>query len=394
LSPFLKKIYLLNLALLILLGYALNLSSAKLSHAAAKNDTASKKKQIELIEADLSKEKAQLLKYYIHEKELLEELTAIENQIKKKKETVEELNNLITINRKELKEQQKGLEQMKKSIAEKEKLLSARLAAFYKNAKRGYLHLLTAADGLLQLNHNIKYITIIAKEDQRVMKQMAENQRKYQEEVSRIEKQLLKITELEEKETTSLTSIRNNLEKEALLLAKIHKEKEFHETIVQELELASRRLKEVLLDLEKLDSETLSPLPADFAEHQGRLSLPVYGKIISDTGKFESLPDKNHKGLYIGSAVGTDVKAIFPGRIDFAGQLKGYSQVIVINHGNRYFTISAYLSGIEKEQGDTVVKGEVIGQTGETGLAAGPGLYFELRKGGIALDPVTWLKVN
>lgn len=87
-SPFLKKIYLLNLALLILLGYALNLSSAKLSHAAAKNDTASKKKQIELIEADLSKEKAQLLKYYIHEKELLEELTAIENQINKKKETV------------------------------------------------------------------------------------------------------------------------------------------------------------------------------------------------------------------------------------------------------------------------------------------------------------------
>jgi len=92
--------------------------------------------------------------------------------------------------------------------------------------------------------------------------------------------------------------------------------------------------------------------------------------------------------------LGAEVKAVFSGRVDFSGQLKGYGEVIVINHGSRFFTISAYLLQRDKEEGEKVSEGEVIGQMGRTGLLTGPGLYFEIREKGIPLEPLDWLEVH
>ena len=92
--------------------------------------------------------------------------------------------------------------------------------------------------------------------------------------------------------------------------------------------------------------------------------------------------------------MGSEIKAIYPGRVDYSGILKGYGQVIVINHGGRYFTISAYLNERKKVEGDSVSQGDVIGYVGEAGLITGPALYFEIRKGEENLNPLKWLKVN
>ena len=101
-----------------------------------------------------------------------------------------------------------------------------------------------------------------------------------------------------------------------------------------------------------------------------------------------------HKGIFIKGPIGAEVKAIFPGRVDFSGWLKGYGQIIVINHGSRFFTLSAQLSERDKEKGDMVKKGDVIGLLGQTGSSLGPSLYFEIRRRGENLNPFDWLKVN
>ena len=131
-----------------------------------------------------------------------------------------------------------------------------------------------------------------------------------------------------------------------------------------------------------------------FESSKGRLPLPLPGKIMRDVNTTGDGTFDSHKGVYIRGDFGQEVRAVFPGRVDFSGQLKGYGQVIIINHGSRYFTISAYLLQRNKTEGDTVARGEVIGQIGETGLVTGPALYFEIRKGETTLDPLKWLKVH
>ena len=90
----------------------------------------------------------------------------------------------------------------------------------------------------------------------------------------------------------------------------------------------------------------------------------------------------------------TEVKTIFPGRIDFSGRLKGYGEIVIINHGSRFFSISAQLSKRLKKEGEMVEVGDVIGLVEKNEETSKARLYFEIRKGGKSLDPLSWLKVR
>ena len=157
--------------------------------------------------------------------------------------------------------------------------------------------------------------------------------------------------------------------------------------------MAADNLKQTVLNIEREQRED-EQLPKGFAKKKGRLPLPYRGKVIRGDSKFGLDNLKTHNGVYITGSLGSDIKAIFPGRIDFSGQLKGYGQVIVINHGSRFFTISAHLLERNREDGEMVEEGDVIGLLGQSGSLLGPRLYFEVRKAGKNLDPIKWLKVN
>jgi septal ring factor EnvC (AmiA/AmiB activator) len=85
---------------------------------------------------------------------------------------------------------------------------------------------------------------------------------------------------------------------------------------------------------------------------------------------------------------------VFPGRIEFSGNLKGYGEIVVINHGSRYFTVTAYLERRKGEEGKIVKAGEIIGTIGKDDSPSGRRVYFEVRRGGTNLDPAEWLKVH
>jgi septal ring factor EnvC (AmiA/AmiB activator) len=102
----------------------------------------------------------------------------------------------------------------------------------------------------------------------------------------------------------------------------------------------------------------------------------------------------HRKGVYITGSPGEEVRAVFPGRVDFSGWFKGYGQMIIVNHGSHYFTIFAHLDERMRETGDMVEADEPLGLVGNPGWEAGPGVYFEIRKGSEHLDPNAWLNTG
>ncbi|MFC1868201.1 murein hydrolase activator EnvC family protein [Thermodesulfobacteriota bacterium] len=381
------------LALFIFSITILTLIHAEVSIASNLSGADMKKNQMRQIETDLSREKEQFFKFGLKEKSLLDKLSSIEKDITEKRVILKELREKLRISRVELKRRKKRLNRLENSLIEIEDLLGKRLVAFYKYAKRGYLQILTNTSGLDQLNHRMKYLRVILDEDRKVMGQMFDEQQNYKQEITHIEEQLSAIASLEEAENSRLLSLKEGLEKKVIFLAKIHKEKEFYETAVKELQSAAQNLKETLLNLERGQYKR-KQLPTAFAMSKGKLPMPSKGKIIKKSRKLSAETFGNHKGIYIEGPFGAEVKAVFPGRVDFSGQLRGYGQVVVINHGSRFFTISAYLLHRDKAEGEVVASGEVIGQVGETGLLTGSALYFEIRKGETNLDPLKWLKVD
>ncbi len=364
-----------------------------LSVAETKPDSEIRKDQIKQIEKELSREQQQYLKFGEKEEDLLGQLTSIEQQITKKQWLLKEIRQRIGISRIELESRREEVARLEHSLAVVRDRLSKRLIAFYKYAKRAYVQLLAGSNGLDQLRKRGKYLNAIVIEDRRLIRQIARMQQNYQNEIALVEEKLAAIDDMEKTEQSRLTSIKEDLDRKVLLLMKIHKEKEFYETAVKELRLAAEELRETLLTLSRKQSSTKSR-GSNFAGLKGKLTLPLEGEFIRDRGPLDGDSQDKRKGIHIEAPAGTEVKAVAAGKVDFSGWLKGYGQIIVINHGSRYFTVSAHLSERAKEQGELVERGEPIGLLGETGSLTGPNLYFEIRKGGTSLDPLEWLKHN
>ena len=98
-----------------------------------------------------------------------------------------------------------------------------------------------------------------------------------------------------------------------------------------------------------------------------------------------------HKGVDYAAPMGTAIRAVANGRVDFLGQQPGYGNVIVLKHGDRYSTLYGHLMKFANElrQGGSVTQGQLIGYVGKTGLATGPHLHYEFRIAGVHVDPLT-----
>jgi septal ring factor EnvC (AmiA/AmiB activator) len=77
--------------------------------------------------------------------------------------------------------------------------------------------------------------------------------------------------------------------------------------------------------------------------------------------------------------------------VRFAGWFRGYGRMVIVDHGDRFFTVSGHLDTVRVEAGAAVAPGEPIGTVGDTGSLSGPRLYFEIREGSEAVDPLAWL---
>ena len=361
-------------------------------HAQTPSKSNVQEEQIKTLETELTREKEKFLKFDAKEKTLLEQISDLEQDIVTKKQIIEELKSKIKTQKKELEAREKHLQDLKQSLQEVEERLSLRLVAFYKYAKRGYMRLVATSEDFDHLRKGIYYLDIVMQEDKRLLQRLLDLNEEITQGISVVKDKLGMIARLEKEESGQLVSVRGMLDKKVILLMKIHKEKEFYETAVKELQSAALDLKDTLVDLEKQDERKRQL--GGFQDYKGRLPLPFHGKILKKHNLLGEKGPGSHKGIFIDGPMGAEVRAVFPGIVEFSGWLKGYGQIVIIGHGARFFTISAHLSQRYAEKGASVAGGEVIGLLGQTGLIDRPLLYFEIRRAGDNLDPLVWLKLH
>jgi murein DD-endopeptidase MepM/ murein hydrolase activator NlpD len=127
--------------------------------------------------------------------------------------------------------------------------------------------------------------------------------------------------------------------------------------------------------------------PADASPHaSGRFVWPVSGQVISPFGSVGR--GERNDGINIATAAGTPIHAAAAGTVTYAGnELKGYGNLVLIQHGDGYVTAYAHAGSITVSRGDRVDRGQVIGLSGATGDVDRPQLHFEIRKGVQPINP-------
>jgi septal ring factor EnvC (AmiA/AmiB activator) len=128
-----------------------------------------------------------------------------------------------------------------------------------------------------------------------------------------------------------------------------------------------------------------------FASLKGQLRPPVAGKVAAKFGAKRG-DGPTWKGLFIKAAEGADVRAVAGGRVVFADWLRGFGNLIIVDHGGQYMSIYGYNQSLLKRAGDIVKAGDPIASAGNSGGNEESGLYFELRHQGTAFDPAGWVK--
>lgn len=131
-----------------------------------------------------------------------------------------------------------------------------------------------------------------------------------------------------------------------------------------------------------------------FSSLKGRLSLPVRGELANRFGSPRADGGVTWKGLFIRSATGAHVKAIASGRVVFADWLRGFGNLMILDHGASYMSLYGNNEINHKQVGDSVRSGDTIATVGNTGGNPDPGLYFELRHQGKPFDPLNWVRIK
>lgn len=137
------------------------------------------------------------------------------------------------------------------------------------------------------------------------------------------------------------------------------------------------------------------PDPAPRAEvasghWRGKLTMPVKGEVAASFGARRA-DGPNWKGLFIRAGEGGEVRAAAPGEVIFADWMRGFGNLMIVDHGGQTLTVYGNNQSLLKRPGDRVRGGEVIATVGNSGGNEQSGLYFETRFQGRAVDPLTWM---
>lgn len=137
-------------------------------------------------------------------------------------------------------------------------------------------------------------------------------------------------------------------------------------------------------------SQAVVPGP-DFSQLKGHLALPVSGQLSNRFGAPRADSGTAWKGLFIRASSGSPVKALGPGQVVFADWLRGFGNLIIIDHGDGYMSLYGNNEAVLKHEGDSVKAGETIASVGNSGGNAESGLYFEVRYHSRPIDPLQWI---
>ena len=128
-----------------------------------------------------------------------------------------------------------------------------------------------------------------------------------------------------------------------------------------------------------------------FETLKGKLKLPTRGEI---RGRFGALRDDGGvtwKGVFIRASGGQTVKAVGDGRVVFADWLRGFGNLLIVDHGAGYMSLYGNNESLLKRVGEHTLSGETVASVGSSGGALESGVYFELRHEGVAVDPMLWV---
>jgi murein hydrolase activator len=362
-------------------------------------------RKLQQTQKQLKEERERAAAARARETSLLAELEEIERRLAAKKGDVARLDARIKKAQSDVQLFRGEITKLEKQRAGQTNALAARLRVMYRvHAQGGALPVILSGEDPVTRAVAVRHLASLAALDARLIQEYRGTSEKLADRKSREEAQQQELSGLYEDAKREQAEVDREVGKRRVILAKVRDERAYHERMVGELTEASNRLEAFIRELQAKQRKLakipppkggIEPPAVGFGALKGRLPWPTEGRIVTGYGaqvhpRFGTRTFRN--GVDIEAAVGREVLAVHAGHVIYTGWFKGYGNLIIVDHGNEYYTLYAHIAEIEAKEGEDVRQGQRIGTVGDTGSLAGPRLYFEVRYQGKPQDPEQWLR--
>jgi septal ring factor EnvC (AmiA/AmiB activator) len=363
------------------------------SPVAAEDELDSSRQRLDTIQKQIEKTLESLRSKESEKGVLSEDLDRLNNEVRRlariKKKSGQKLAALTD----QLNQMRQELKDLEKDLVITEKQIRLRLVVLYKTGEVGLIKaLLSASESPRNLAEKYAFLSRMVRHDRELLSDYREQALKRQSAVENLEALQSKQAKLVLQREKEQKILQRASKDKKILLVEVKKDTELLATMLEELKAKAARLNDLVKKLETEQSRPYTGSLEGIQAHKGRLLWPVAGKLrvgfgTSRDAELGTLIESH--GYEIESDVGAAVNASANGKIIFANSLRGYGKLMILDHGNKYYSLYAHISRFAKQVGDVVAAAETIAYSGFEGRDT---VYFEIRKGGKPLDPGNWLK--
>jgi murein hydrolase activator len=322
------------------------------------------------------------------EKGVLNRIDAYDEKISLTKKYIRELNQAQKAKKNEIIMVTGQIKSTQGQIIARQSDLEKLLINYYKEGQTLPVEMFLSNKSLTDVYKKFIYLRIIAQDRKSLIKQFRGMKQSLESQQAQLIAANLQLTQYKQQRENEQSDLKTSQSTEAKILDNVRTQKSKSQTMENELKIAAAKLENLISQLEaQRRVRKLAPGTHYLEIMKGKLPWPYYGTVVARFGTKED-PKYNTKirntGIDIQTPKGADIKAIAQGRVVYADRFMGYGNMVILDHGDGYYSLYSNLSDMSTSVNANVEQGEVIGSSTDI-------LHFELRSEGKPVDPLQWL---
>ncbi|MDP1854844.1 MAG: peptidoglycan DD-metalloendopeptidase family protein [Candidatus Nitrotoga sp.] len=367
------------------------------THALQQEELDNLRKHISVLQKELEKTSES-------QSEATDELRESERAISNSKRKLAELSLQHRAADQNLEKLRQQAQQLEKNIQNQQAMLSKLLYQQYVGGKQEYFKLLLNNHDPDQAAREMRYYEYIARSRSAWLNMLRVNLAQLNEVLQQTQQKSGEITALQAEENAQqkilekdklarqqvISQFAQQLKQQRHEIGRLQRDENRLSQLIAKLsKMLTRQKDKGVFNNDKLPDNRFDGKP--FEQLKGKLTLPVMGEVVNKFGS--ARPDSTvlWRGLMLRAANGQPVKSVAAGRVVFADWLRGFGNLLIIDHGKGYMSLYGNNETLYKQVGDILRGGDTVAAVGNSGGNEDSGVYFELRHRGEPIDPLKWI---
>ncbi len=344
---------------------------------------------VDEVQKQVALKQNRLLNIEIKQEALLAELIKINRKVKSQTIKLGQNQKEIEIITAEIEKQKAEIKEASKQLVESKKRLTTKIKAISKIKSGNLLQVALVHNSLADIEKSVKIMGIVASYDVQFINDYYTKKMELGRELKKLDSRYASLKAKETLMAQQKELLEQDSQARLVWLEQVKQSRLFTETEIAKIK-KSKKNQQSFEDLGVFDVFSKDTI----VKNKGLLKPPMNGIVAQHYGikAFDDSVITNHSGVFVESSTPQGIKALFNAEVVFSGKLDGLGRVVVLDHGDNYYSVYGNLNNVNIKTKQIVRTGQVIAQSDYSPLFEGNGLYFEIRHYSQSLNPSDWIR--